>query len=248
MKFFLANVLALLLGWGNAAAETITIAAESDWPPYSSDKDNQPQGFAVDIVREAFKSQGVEVKFQALPFARCMRSAETGKVIGCFNATIVDSNRDTYCWHPTPMFKESLLIFGPAATSREDLKISDLEGKRVGSTIGYTYPDTFSKNPKINHVPVASDDHLVKMLAAGRVEFILLNGMPGYQRINADPALKERIKAVGEVSIDGFWIAFTKKHADGSRYCAVFEKGLQEIHRNGIYEALETAFRKSIGL
>jgi len=227
----------------------VTIAAEDDWPPYSSLKKDRssPQGFAVDIVREAFKTQGVDAKFQVLPFARCLQYAESGKVSGCFDATRIESNGDTYCWHPTPMFEESLMVFGPASTPRDDLKIKDLEGKKVGSTIGYTYLDEFTSNKKIRHFTAMSDDHLIKILVAGRVDFVLLNGLPGYMRINADPALKGKIKPVGTLSVDKFWVAFSKK-AEGPRHCEIFEKGLVEIRKNGKYREMESAFRKSLGL
>jgi polar amino acid transport system substrate-binding protein len=237
----------MLLARTAMATETVVIAAEDDWPPYSSMKADHsgPEGFAVDIVREAFKSQGIEVKFEVLPFARCMHYAETGQVTGCFDATIVASNRSTYCWHRTPMFKESLQIFGPASTPRTNLTVKDLEGKVVGSTTGYTYPDSFSKNKKIIHFEGVSDAHLIKMLAAGRVNFILLNGMPGYMRINADPKLKNTIKALGTLSDDGFWVAFTKQK-EGPHFCKVFEKGLQTLHQNGKYKTMETGFRKRL--
>lgn len=246
---WLAFAILFVFAQSEAFAETVIIAAEDDWPPYSSKPtgSTEPQGFAVDLVREAFRTQGVDVKFQVLPFARCLQYAESGKVKGCFNATRIESNKDTYCWTPTAMFEESLLIFGPAATPREDMKIKDLEGKVVGSTIGYTYTDEFTGNKKIKHFGAVSDDHLIKMLALGRVDFVLLNGMPGYKRINADPALRGKLKAVGTISVDKFWTVFTKK-GDGPHYCEVFEKGLLELRKSGKYKEMETAFRKSVGL
>jgi polar amino acid transport system substrate-binding protein len=247
-NILIGGLLVVSLATSGAAAESVTIAAEDDWPPYSVKATDRPgvTGFSVELVREAFKTQGVDVHFEVLPFARCLHHAESGKVAGCFNATRIESNKDTYCWHPTPMFEESLLIFGPASTPRDNLRIKDLEGKVVGSTIGYTYGDEFTKNKKIKHFSAVSDEHLIQMLAAGRVDFILLNGMPGYLRINADPKLKAGVKAVGTISIDKFWTAFSLK-GDGPRYCTVFEKGLQEIQRNGKYKELEAAFRKGVG-
>jgi len=55
-------------------AETITIGAEDDWPPYSYRVAGQaePQGLTPRLVRQAFASQGVSVRFRVLPFARCM--------------------------------------------------------------------------------------------------------------------------------------------------------------------------------
>ncbi len=86
----------LVLAWPSArAAEVVQIAAEDDWAPYSSvaAAGGQPVGFAVDLVREAFATQGVEVRFVGVPFARCMYMAKLGQVAGCFNATIVDDNK-----------------------------------------------------------------------------------------------------------------------------------------------------------
>lgn len=250
MRSIILMVLGVLVLFCRAgmAAETVVIGGEDDWPPYSAMKADKsgPEGLSVDLVREAFATQGVEVQFQALPFARCLQYAETGKVTGCFNVTRIDSNAETYCWHPTPLFEESLLIFGPTTTPRRDFSVKDLEGKVVGSTIGYTYPDSFSKNEKIKHFRAVSDDHLIKMLAAGRVEFILLNGMPGYRRINADPALKAKIKSVGMVSNDKFWLAFSK-HNEGPKYCELFEQGMQKLIESGKYEAMKADFRKLMG-
>ena len=230
------------------AAETVVIGAEDDWPPYSSIKADKSgaEGLSLDLVREAFATRGIEVQFQVLPFARCMQYAASGRVSGCFNASRNESNAETYCWHPTPLFEDSLHIFGPATTPRSDFTIKDLEGKVVGLTIGYTYPDTFSKNKKIKHFRAVSDDHLIKMLVAGRVDFILLNRMPAYQRINADPSLKAKIKSVGVISHDKFWVAFSK-YNEGPRHCELFEQGMQALVKSGRYEEITKAFRKRMG-
>ncbi len=84
------------------------------------------------------------------------------------------------------------------------------------------------------------------MLAAGRVEFILLNGMPGYRRINADPVLKAKIKSVGMISNDQFWVAFSKNN-EGPKYCELFEQGMRNLIESGKYEEMKTAFRKRMG-
>jgi polar amino acid transport system substrate-binding protein len=56
-----------------ASAETITINGEDDWAPYSSATPNYKsvQGLAPEIIAAAFKTQGVDVKFRPVPFARC---------------------------------------------------------------------------------------------------------------------------------------------------------------------------------
>ncbi|MGL5934274.1 MAG: transporter substrate-binding domain-containing protein, partial [Cetobacterium sp.] len=71
-------------------AETIIINAEDDWAPFSSvtpDK-KSAEGLSVDLVRAAFATQGIEVQFMAVPFARCLYEVEHGHVVACFNASI----------------------------------------------------------------------------------------------------------------------------------------------------------------
>lgn len=241
----------LLAGGGLAAqaATTVLIAAEDDWAPYSHavQGSSEPQGLAADIVREAFASQGVTAQFVVVPFARCMLMAQNGQAVGCFNATIISDNRNTYHWHPTPMFQEELAIFGTLDKLRRDLKLADLAGHSVGYTLGYTYPSEFQDDPNIRRVSAKSDRVLIEMLGAGRVDYILLNTAPGYLRINAVPALKDRIGKVGVISQDGFWIAFTRAKPEGEVMAATFERGLAALKANGRYDALTAAFRKRVG-
>lgn len=230
-------------------AKTVVIAAEDDWAPYSSARPEggDPEGFAVDIVREAFAAQGITVRFVVVPFARCLHLAKTGGATGCFDATITDGNRDEFAWHPTPMFHEELAIFARTGSAPRTLRLADLEGRSVGYTLGYTYPTEFHANPRIRRISAKSDRVLLEMLQAGRVDYVLINTAPASLRVNRTPALRGRIEKVGVVSQDGFWVAFTRANADGPRMAAEFEQGLAALKASGPYEVLRAAFRRCVG-
>lgn len=253
------RIVACLLAWmalalcGPAGAETIRVAAEDDWPPYSSavGPERRPEGFAVDLVREVFASQGIKVEFVTVPFARCLAYTVKGRVVGCFNVTRTRSNQQDHIWHPTPMMEEELSIFArvdtAAATARE-IGLEDLRRHTVGYTVGYTYSTDLMTDPLITRYGASSDHQLLKMLMAGRVDYILLNRMPGMLRITADPAFHGKVRRVGKVSMDGFWLAFSKAHPDGQRLSAVFERGLREFKRDGRYQTMMQAFRRRLGV
>jgi polar amino acid transport system substrate-binding protein len=243
----LAFCLSLLCG-AAPAAEAL-IAVEDDWPPYAwLGSDGQPRGFAVRLVAAAFASQGVQVRLQAMPFARCMRDAKVGLAAGCFNATITTENRPHYLWHETPMFEEELAIFGPADFSGGELGLADLRGRSVGYTNGYTYPTDFMQDPLIRRHGATSDKLLLRMLLSRRVDFILLNTMPGLLRIQGDPALQGKVRRLGKISQDGFWIAFSKIHPEGQPLAEQFGRGLAELRRNGSYQKMLGEFRRELGL
>ncbi|HEY0562282.1 MAG TPA: transporter substrate-binding domain-containing protein, partial [Methylophilus sp.] len=115
-------------------AETITLVAEDDWAPYSSMKPDKsgPQGLTPELIKQAFKQKGIEVKYLTLPFARCMYLSLIGKYVGCFDATITLDNKDRYYWHKTPLFVEGVSVFAHAKAKVKDVKVSDMEGKTVG--------------------------------------------------------------------------------------------------------------------
>ena len=208
MKFLPLSFLVLFITQASyASAENYLVAAEDDWAPYSSmtkDKSN-PEGFAVDVIKESFKTQHIDIQFTTVPFARCIQYAKSGKTIGCFDVTITDENKDHFYWHTPPLFHDQLSIFGPAtAGQNEDLRMKDLEGKTVGITLGYTYPTPFMENQKIKKYTVTSDSLLIQMLASRRVDYILVNTLPARLRICQNPDLSTKIKRVGFISLDGF--------------------------------------------
>jgi polar amino acid transport system substrate-binding protein len=221
------------------STRTVTIGAEDDWPPYSfRHSDGQLQGITPRLVQAALKLRGIEVRYEVLPFSRCMRDATVGRLAACFNASITAENKASYQWHPTPLFVEELGIFAKKRTGTSALTSRDLEGKTVGITRGYTYPSEVTRNPRIRLVEASSDLQLMKLLQAGRLEFALLNTLPAYWRMLQEGSLKGQIERVGAVSQDGFWLAVSRKHPQGTELAREIEAGLQQLKASGEYERL----------
>lgn len=245
-------VLGCALGAGAVSlrAETITIGAEDDWPPYSHRVagHDEPQGLTPRLVRQAFASQGISVRFRILPFARCMLEAEKGAVVACFNASRTAANEALYHWHPTPMFEEELAIFArrspDTSAPMRQLVQEDLRGSSVGITVGYTYPTDFMTDPRIQRKQATSDGNLLHMLAAGRVDYIVVNSLPAWYRLQIDPALRGQVQRVGRISVDGFWLGFTRARPEGERLAHAFEQGLRAMRRSGEHQRMLTELHR----
>ncbi|CAN5671875.1 transporter substrate-binding domain-containing protein [soil metagenome] len=261
VSFFCAALGAAALAPGRAEAqptpsrgarvplETVVIAAEDDWAPYSFVKPSGGvDGLAPALVAAALETHNIGVKFVVVPFARCLLMAQTGAAVGCFDASITDENRNQFYWHPTPLFQEELAIFARQDSPHADVKLEQVEGHSLGLTIGYTYPASVMGNTRIRKVNVGSDANLLNMLAAGRVDYILLNTLPGYYRAAQDRQLTGRVKRVGLVQLDGFWVAFSRTHPEGKRISELFETGLQEIKANGTYARITADFHRRFNL
>lgn len=246
-RYLLAVILSALLA--PAQAERILIAAEDDWPPYSAKQSNssEPEGFTPALVREIFARRDIAVDFITVPFSRCLHYAQTGHAVACFNVTITDANRNEFFWHPTPMFHEGLAIFALRGRFQPELNSRDLENHIVGITNAYTYPSEFMANPKIERAVAQSDANLLSMLLKRRVDFIIMNTLPGQLRI-LDEKLGTQIERVGMISLDGFWLSFSRAHPDGERLSKIFEEELVRLMASGRVAELELNMRMRLGL
>lgn len=231
-------------------AETVTVGAEDDWAPYAYAMAGQaePQGLAPQLVRAAFQTQGVQVRFKVLPFSRCLHDAEIGRLVGCFDTTRTEANSNSFHWHATPLFKEELGIFArsedPGRVS-SPARLTDLVGHTVGITVGYTYPTEFMRHPGIRRHVAVSDANLLRMLAGGRVDYILVNTLPAQDHLRRMPELQGKVRRVGALQMDSFWLSFSKVHPDGQRLSVVFEKGLQALMASGQYQRMTADFQRA---
>jgi len=225
------------------AADTVTLGAEDDWAPYSSKVGSEAQGFAVDIVREAFKAVGVEVKFSSVPYARCMAVTKSGELAGCFDAARNSALENDYLWHAKPLFNAKINIYATADSKESGLTTKSLEGKAVGVTNGYEYGDEFDTNTKIKR-DVANQDELgFRKLLANRMPYMVAYEKVANAVFTKHKEFEGKFKAVGMTANPALYIAFSKKNPDGAKYVEKFNQGFDLIVKNGKYKAIEAQWK-----
>ncbi|MBE9608146.1 substrate-binding periplasmic protein [Chitinilyticum piscinae] len=230
-----------------ALAETITLNAEDDWAPFSARdaKTGAARGFAVEVVRAAFASQGVKVQFRVVPFTRCLREVEQNQTLGCFDVEKTGYNRDRFHWHNTPLLEEPLAIFALTPMKRR-LTVADLAEQRVGLTRDYTYPSELMAQPGMIKDYSRTDEQQLRKLLAGRIRFAIINASPAQLLISRNEDFRSRIHEVGEVNIANFYVGFAREHPESAHYAAVLDKGLAAIRDNGVYASLRLHLRRHL--
>lgn len=234
-------LMCFMLCWTAAAhaADTITVGAEDDWAPYSSLVGREAKGFAVDVVRESFAAVGVTVKFEVLPYTRCMAQAKAGRLVGCFDAVANALIAKDYLWHDHPLFTTRMNVYSLAGSTESGLLASDLEGKTVGVERGYEYGDAFDLNTKILRKVVDKNDQGFKMLLGKRIQYMAAEERIAKALFGKFPEFKGKFKMVGTVATPGLFMAFTRQSPDGATYLAKFNQGYAVIRANGRYQAIE---------
>lgn len=232
--------LVLLLAAAPARAQTpVLIGAEDDWAPFSSGKDGNPVGMAVDIVRAIFAEAKIPMKLVPVPYARCMKEALEGRLAGCFN-TVPDAHmRRDYLFHARPLFSEPTVIVAAASSAEKGLRTRHLRGKRVAVTNGYSYGDEFESEKGLQRERVISDLAGLRMLAAGRVEYAVIfeRVLVHILRGSAAP-LQGRIKVVGQVQLNELYLSFSRKDPAAAHMLKQFDVAHAKLIADGTIAAI----------
>ncbi|WP_028453919.1 substrate-binding periplasmic protein [Chitinilyticum litopenaei] len=230
-----------------AQAETIIINAEDDWAPFSSldRKNGAPQGFAVDVVRAAFASQGITVQFRAVPFTRCLREVQANQALACFNIEKTGYNAQQFHWHATPLLEEPLAIFARTPYKRR-LTADDLAGRRVALTRDYTYPSSLLNQPGLVKDYARTDEQQLRKLLAGRVDFAIINAHPARLLLFSNRDFLTQVHEVGQVNVAQFYVGFAPQHPSSRRYAELLDKGLATLRANGQYAAMQRQLQQQL--
>jgi len=240
MKMLLAAIVLLCAALPAGAADTIVVGAEDDWAPYSSVVDHRAQGFAVDVVREAFAAVGITASFEVLPYVRCLAKVKAGKLAGCFNAVPNGMISASYLWHAHPLFTTRMNVYALAGSKEQGLSAASLEGKSVGVARDYEYGDEFDLNTKIVRKVVDKNEHGFKMLLSRRIQYMAAEERIANALFAKYPdAFGARFKMVGTVATPGLYMAFSKDAPDAARYLEKFNQGYAALRKSGRYKAIE---------
>ena len=228
-------------------AETVTVAAEDSWYPFSGLVKGQGQGMTVDIVRAAYRALGLEVRFNFMPYARCVAMARSGAELACFDTFRTPDTESEFLWHSPSLFNVEYRIYAPIDSKQRHLGVRDLEGQHVAVTRGYEYGAEFDRNTKVLRELSSSDESNFRMLLAGRVAYTITAEVIAKTLFKQHPELANKFRAVGSVSRNDVYMAFSRRNPDGPREMARFEKGLKIIRENGSLQAIEQRWLQGAG-
>lgn len=229
----------LLLSLNCAARETVTIGAEDDWYPYSGKINGQAAGLTADIVRASFSAVDIDVRFESLPYSRCLVLTRQGKLLACNEPVKTAENIDQYLWPEKPTLVALSVIYARSPTSEAGLNVKSLENKRVVVKHGFEYGSEFDTNTKVKRETAQTAASLFRMLAGGRADYGLEYEKVAKQLFLDHPQeFTDKFVAVGQTGDLPVYCAFSKTFPDSKRLLGLFDKGFAIIQKNGTYQRI----------
>ena len=230
--------LALWLSTKASFAETIINITNGEWEPYLSEFSYE-YGLASHIISEAYKLEGIKVKWGFFPWKRAYEAAKDGQT---WNASAV--------WWPTDEAKASFLITDPVIntsfvffhlkTKKFDWKkVEDLKGLAIGVTRGYDYGKPFMEaveNKQLIVDEVSADELNYKKLLKGRIDLFPNDPIVGEAQIrNSLSSVEAQLLTHHpmEFAKNTLNLIISKKSKNGKMFLEKLNSGMMKLKKSG---------------
>jgi|GEM_PF-1949983 len=255
MVFASATLLSVnAMAQGKAAGGKSKIVLINDsYPPFVMEAGNPlGEGMDVEIAREALKrgSNGkIEVEVKLVPWKRVLKTLEDGAAD--FTTSIsYKKERDAFLdWSDAYRSMTTYYFYTKKGSPLKLTKLEELEGKRLGVTAGFTYPDEISKNDKIKKEDAPDIKLSMEKLLKDRTDYIVVNSVAGLWSLKEGKFLEGLEKQPYEhVSKDalGTLMAFAKKkkHAEAVK---AMNAGIKSMIEDKSIEKIEQKYLTGLG-
>lgn len=138
--------------------------------------DDAEHGVFVTLFQEVVKRTGERCALNIYPVQRTQKLFADGDLIGFFPAS--ETSAGAKAVKSAPFYSKNNVVFVRKNTPFIT-KISELEGKIVGVTKGYTYGDEITKNPNITLEYADSDVNNMLKLSKGRIDAFIVEEQSG---------------------------------------------------------------------
>lgn len=235
MKYFFSAIsLCLLFGMTSLYAETIRFGTF----PIPGMIEDEQHGTFIDLTKEIAKRAGLTITITVKPPKRTFKEFNDQEVDVLFPAVDEKFAADALPVRSRePIFIRKNYIFtrkdAPLFTS-----IAQLEGKVVGITLGYAYPQALMENKAITVETARGDENNAKKLDAGRIDAFIIEEQSGLtvfelvgvrERIQYDPA--------SPISTQDVYYAFQRTQ-QGQKLSELISRVLAEMKADGTFDKI----------
>lgn len=234
LVFSVATLLVIfILSTSAMARETIVIAAH-DYAPYYN---NQGQGMMVELFRSAGNAVDMDVEVKVLPIKRAIKELLENNVDAFSPGTVfMPPDQAEQCSNYNTFNVVTIFAYHDPGKTKKIVfnAIPDLKGYKVGLVVGSPLRPLFEQSG-VPYTEAQSPQQLLKMLHAGRFDFVELTLLSGMLYLN---------KLYGD-QMDDFgyvinfpancWLSFHNGNPRAASLKPKIIKGFEIIKKNGEY-------------
>jgi ABC-type amino acid transport substrate-binding protein len=230
-----------------AAPKPVVRLATLDWEPYIGQK-LPAQGYTAELIREAFKDQGWDVKIEFYPWARALLLAMTGAVDGLMPEYFNSSRKNEFMYSfpfrggPLVLYKrkDEAVSFSTDPVKDQDRALRALKDKRFGVVRGYLNTPVFDAAFYLHKEEASDDATNLRKLVYKRIDFAVIDQRVAEYLIRTQyPDYASKLEPMQPALADNpLYIAFSLKAPQHNAARAAFDRGLARMQKDGRIDAL----------
>lgn len=238
-KTLISALLGTLLLVAMPANTEVIRLASSNYAPHYGEQLAQ-QGATIEIIRQAFALEGVQLEIEFLPFARALYESQQGNYSGLV-AAWYSEKRATHFYYSQPLYANQIVLFKRKADTISYRNFEDLRSqhRRLGVVQGYEQPAGLLESG-MKTINVATDEQALAMLALQRVDLVPVDLMTALHILEyklpqhqqqldwLTPALEQR----------PMYLILSKKDPANQQRIERFNQGLQQLRTSGQYQQI----------
>ena len=151
----------------------LTVANETDWPPFDYVENGQPAGYSIDIIRLISQKAGLQIKFvSGYSWNELMQQFQAGK-IDIMPALYLNDERRRYTLFSKSYYSQpSVMVVHK--NNKDISNIKNLAGKRVAGIRGFAITSSIeSIIPKVKIVAVNNILEGLKAVSLGNADAVI---------------------------------------------------------------------------
>jgi polar amino acid transport system substrate-binding protein len=196
--------------------------------------EDRNRGVFVELFQEVAKRTGESFEFEVYPAQRTKKMFTDGEIDGIFPA--LDKSIEGKYVESAPFYSKNEVAFVREGVPYiEDA--TQLEGKTVGVTKGYTYGAGITSNPKITLDYADSDVVNMRKLSKGRLDAFVVEEKSGLKALKESGVTNVVYNPEKPLSARRTFFAF-QDTAEGRALAGKFTQALAEMKKDGSFEQI----------
>jgi ABC-type amino acid transport substrate-binding protein len=219
---------------GGGSDETLIVASDLSYRPFTFFRNGEPAGFDIDLMREVGRKAGYDIEFKNVTFDGIIPGLGNNLYDAAISAILITEEREKQIDFSDPYFNadQSLLV-----QSGSDIRsIDDLTEATVGVNLGTTgaeLANKFQNEGKIGEVRTFDTiEDAFTALENGQVDAVINDFPSSVDRVKISDGRLEIVQTIPTGQQYG--IAFP----EGSELVEPINKALEDIKKDGTYAKL----------
>lgn len=226
-------------------ADTILVRSD-EWMPYNGDpKRGQPEGYTVEILREALEGAGHTVIYEVVSFERAIKSFESGEIT-CLANVALEAPDNPRTKNTVGFAATSLFI--SKQVSKKGWEFDDISSfdplRKIGLPQGWTWTEEYGQYFKQNSNRVKEIaganalDKAIKMLSVGSLDLYI-------EDRNVFESKAKQLKLINKVVFAGYpykgfpmYASCSKSNKNSEAYLKLIDDKIVEMRKNGKLKVL----------